>query len=225
MSESCLTCGTVITSNRRRYCSHACWPRVVCHICGKTYPIRAGKGSRCYRCAALGRHETAEHRFWSYVNKTDGGCWEWTGCTDSKGYGQVGIKKNGRWVNTGAHRIAWKLCHGRIPKGTYVCHRCDNPRCVNPGHLFLGDAKINAEDMVSKGRSTRGEKNRRHKLRWDNIPLIRLSAFAGMDLSLLAKNHGVAVSTIRNAVNGKSWRESSEERRSFEEFWGALSSS
>ena len=75
------------------------------------------------------------------------GCWNWTGSVDSKGYGSI---KDG--VTSRAHRVAWKLYKGKIPEGIFVLHTCDNRKCVNPNHLFLGTSKDNVRDMMDKGR-------------------------------------------------------------------------
>lgn len=82
-------------------------------------------------------------RFWPKVEKTDG-CWLWTANTRPNGYGLFG--------SVGAHRVAYELCVGPIPSGMYVCHRCDNPACVRPDHLFVGTQLDNMRDMVTKGR-------------------------------------------------------------------------
>ena len=86
-------------------------------------------------------------RYQSKIEKSET-CWRWTGAKTPKGYGQ--IKLAGR--REGAHRVAWYLAHGEWPGVQMVCHACDNPLCVNPDHLFLGDAKANAADKVAKGR-------------------------------------------------------------------------
>lgn len=84
---------------------------------------------------------------------SDSGCWEWTGLVGKNGYPSVGYKgKRAR----GAHRISFMLHKGEIPDGLFVCHTCDNKLCLNPGHLFLGTAKQNSQDMVSKGRANNG---------------------------------------------------------------------
>jgi hypothetical protein len=77
-----------------------------------------------------------------------GGCHEWQGALTYNGYGRIGV--NGKVQR--AHRVAYELAHGPIPEGIVVCHRCDNPRCCNPDHLFLGTTQENVDDKVQKGR-------------------------------------------------------------------------
>jgi len=91
-----------------------------------------------------------EQRFWSKVDPlyADKSCWNWIGVTDKNGYGQ--IRLNGRL--TQAHRFSWELWRWIIPHGICVLHKCDNPSCVRPGHLFLGTKSDNTRDAISKGR-------------------------------------------------------------------------
>jgi hypothetical protein len=94
--------------------------------------------------------KTAKARFWAKVKKSEG-CWEWTAATNGRGYGQFYVG-NGR--RTSPHRYSWELYNRKpVPEGLYVCHHCDNPRCVKPHHLFLGTAQDNTDDMVAKGRA------------------------------------------------------------------------
>lgn len=107
------------------------------------------------------RKYTPEQRiakFWSRVDKSAGedACWIWTAAPDQYGYGRM----YWRGRNYPAHRIAYEVTHGDIPDGLWVLHRCDNPPCVNPAHLFLGTRQDNVDDMMQKGRANRpsGEK-------------------------------------------------------------------
>src|SRR5678816_2871477 len=92
-------------------------------------------------------------RFWSKVDQS-GDCWIWTAHHLSSGYGLIGTgsMRDGTRRGSLAHRVSWELAYGTIPDGLFVCHRCDNPSCVRPDHLFLGTCKDNAADSVAKGR-------------------------------------------------------------------------
>ena len=81
------------------------------------------------------------------------GCWEWTAMRDRDGYGSMwGGKELGKEDNLRAHRVSWMLHRGELPDDKLVLHRCDNPRCVNPDHLFIGTGKDNIQDALAKGR-------------------------------------------------------------------------
>lgn len=105
---------------------------------------------------------TLADRFWLKVQKGSG-CWLWTGGKHGRGYGGLhcGGKVFRKYLQ--AHRVSWELHHGPIPDGLWVLHKCDNPICVNPDHLFLGTRQDNMGDCAAKGRiKTTGKANLTH---------------------------------------------------------------
>lgn len=145
-----------------------------------------------------------EFRFWRKVNK-DGpnGCWIWTASRFPRGYGQA---KNS--LDQYAHRVSWILKNGPIKKGKWVLHKCDVPECVNPDHLFLGNAKSNHDDMVSKGRQRHatGESAGLSKLKEHQVLDIRRRYFGGQSQRSIAKCFGVARGTVWAILRGITWR-------------------
>ena len=102
------------------------------------------------RWDAEARREKHIALFWSHVDKTDG-CWNWNGARHVRGYGKLRFLDQ----HVSAHRLSYELANGPIAIGGYVCHTCDNPRCVNPAHLYLGTALTNNRDTMSRGRRPR----------------------------------------------------------------------
>lgn len=100
--------------------------------------------------AARYGNQTESQRFWKYVDKTHG-CWEWSGSLDNFGYGQFSIGRSPKRRTIKAHRWSWENSNGPTV-GMCVLHRCDNRKCVNPAHLFLGTRSDNMRDMHAKGR-------------------------------------------------------------------------
>ena len=153
----------------------------------------------------MGEVDARAQRFWAKVEKTDG-CWLWQAGRDRDGYGVFGVKTESRWVQVRAHRLAYEMTLGSVPEGMWVLHRCDNPPCVNPEHLFLGTVRDNVDDSVRKGRHTRGSRNGTSKLTEIDIPWIRFAReYAGASFGRIAKAYGVTERAIMNITQGKNW--------------------
>jgi hypothetical protein len=124
-------------------------------------------------------------------------------------------RADGKRTSSRASRVAWELANGPIPDGLLVCHKCDNPACVNVEHLFLGTHKDNMEDMVRKGRwnvggkqrGSKGEKHGQAKLTDAQVMEIRrLYAFGGITCKELAVRYGIVQGIVSAIVNHKTWR-------------------
>ena len=131
------------------------------------------------------------------------GCWPWAASKDAKGYGY--IKDSDRRICK-AHRIAYRLFVGEIPAGMFVCHRCDNPPCVNPAHLFLGTLADNNRDREAKGRGARGSKHSKAKLNEDKVREIRRLHAEGLSIAALARTHGVSERLVSGVIKRAWWR-------------------
>jgi len=152
-------------------------------------------------------------RFWGKVNVGPAlSCWEWKGSVNSKGYGSFavgrkdGIELLGRDRSSGpvaAHRVAFMLKNGPVANGFFVCHRCDNPSCVNPSHLFVGTPMDNTKDMLSKGREASGEKSGTIKFSDEDVCQMRLMFSQGLAPSEIALKHGASLHYVRTLLLGK----------------------
>jgi HNH endonuclease len=161
-------------------------------------------------------------KFWERVNRGEG-CWEWQGRRQHNGYGRL-------WVvdtksEQAAHRVAWQVTYGFIPDGIQVCHRCDNPPCCNPDHLFLGTKHDNMQDCAGKGRNVmqqkpelsslarprnpehqvRGERQGSSKLTADQVRAIRAMRASGRPSSEIAARFGISAGHVRKVSAGRAW--------------------
>jgi len=160
----------------------------------------------------LKSREEAIRRFWSYVDKTDpSGCWVWIGALHSDGYGKLWWEGRHSYI---AHRAAYEISLGDIPEGMCVCHKCDNPPCVNPDHLFLATHKDNMRDMVTKGRARggspkgtfEGERNPGVKISTEAVLAIRLLYEQGYSVAEISRRFAsVSYSNIWLIVKRKAW--------------------
>jgi hypothetical protein len=140
-------------------------------------------------------------RFWKRVLKTSNtiGCWEWINPSHPFGYGRL---KVGKKIEL-AHRLSYKIHFGDITPSQCVLHKCDNPRCVNPNHLFLGNRNDNAKDRTLKGRTFKGSQVTISIFNEQQIKDIRSST---KTISQLSKDYGVSYQHMWLIVKRKSWK-------------------
>lgn len=169
-------------------------------------------------------------RFLKKVNNIGGGCWEWGGCLyDKKGGGYGGFSIGGKPFR--AHRIAWVIKNGEIKNGLQVLHKCDNPKCCRPDHLFLGTSTDNMQDCAFKKRNTmikhpekasrgdahysrrrpeilkRGEDNWNSKItKEDVLEIRRLHSEMGFSSREIAVNYLISCRSIRDIISRITWR-------------------
>lgn len=131
-------------------------------------------------------------------------CWPWTGTRLRSGYGTIGIGSltDGSRRNELTHRVAWMVAVGPIPEGGVICHRCDNPPCVNPAHLFLGTHTDNHRDMEAKGRANYSGVRKRTT---EEVSTIRTRAAAGERISDIARSMGIPAYSVGRIVRGRTY--------------------
>lgn len=237
-----------LVKGKANYCSAPCARKAsrvevhhfgaerVCAHCGQAFSVSPSKiGHRACKycsaeCAKVARRAAIAasfaQRFWSKVNKNGpvvcpelGPCWVWTRSRSANGYAVFSVNH----VNVHASRVAYELTCGPIPEGLWVLHKCDNPVCVRGDHLFLGSAKDNTQDMLSKGRAACGERNgyytqpeRRSQLPGEGSSSAKLTDDAVVDIrkrfaggtatnAELAAEYKVTGAAISAIVYGKNW--------------------
>lgn len=225
VERTCEHCGAAFTVHPSTvqkgfgtFCSRACRDdakrrkiECVCVHCGATFTrwpsalLRGGGRSCTTACTNAAATIALEERFWGNVDKTDG-CWVWRLATrGAQGYGTT------TWQDRtyATHRLAWELTHGAIPAGMLVCHRCDNPPCCRPDHLFLGTPRDNMQDMIAKGRARwvglRGEQTGRALLTEDRVRMVRRRHAEGETMAALARELRVSFGAIRGIVHRLNW--------------------
>ena len=151
-------------------------------------------------------------QFWSKVTKTPN-CWLWCGAKTYDGYGVIKLRQQ----RLRTHRVSWELSFGQIPDGLFVLHRCDNPPCVRPDHLFLGTKQDNNRDAVSKGRwangsdkpdhrRKRGEDSPTAKLNDAQVKELRHLHERGTSTRSLAIHFGVGIATVYRTIRRETWK-------------------
>jgi len=151
--------------------------------------------------------KSVEERFWGKVDKRgEDECWEWKAGIGSTGRGIFHYDGKARH----APRISWILAKGKIPDGAFICHTCDNGKCVNPKHLFIGNALINNRDCYAKGRHPilRGENDPKSKLNNEKVlKIVEMYETGNYSQYQIAKMFNVSRSAILAILRGQSWAE------------------
>jgi len=129
------------------------------------------------------------------------GCWIWQMYCNANGYGQFWVPPNMKF----AHRVAYTIWRGPIPPDLLVCHKCDNPPCCNPEHLFVGTAADNHRDRNEKGRQARGERQGSAKLTSTQVEWIKEQYTAGRSSSEIAAELPVTTAHVKRILNGGCW--------------------
>lgn len=171
-------------------------------LCPKHYQRMRRNGN-----ASATNHQPTAARFWNKVD-TSGDCWVWIGALNENGYGVLHNKSGERL----AHRFSYELEHGDgSASGLFILHKCDNPRCVKPAHLFAGTHIDNMTDMRAKGRSSRaprtpGEAHHNAKLTDAAVKAIRAAHASGLKFKDIAAQHGISVGNAERVVHRRAWR-------------------
>jgi hypothetical protein len=149
------------------------------------------------------RVEDVPAHFWSKIDiKGPDDCWLWEGCLNGSGYGHYGIHR----VDVIAHRFAYMLAKGYLEDGDCVCHSCDNPRCCNPNHLWVGTNRENTIDKLKKGRHPKGEKSIRARLKQSEVDQIRqMYATGNYTTTVLGEMFHCSATNIGMIVQYKRW--------------------
>lgn len=206
----------------------------LCEYC-RTHPVKSKERRFCSRkCSAIATASTGgmekrfnvQQRVMSLADRLTkrlvrssppehcpelGPCLVWTGCVNPAGYGQINRGPRGAGL-TATHRASWEINFGPIPVGMNVLHKCDNPPCCEPSHLFLGSIADNNADMLAKGRYgvtaeclPRGMQHPNSKLTEQEVGAIRLAHAEGATGYSLARQYGISTSTMNSILRRKTW--------------------
>lgn len=164
------------------------------------HPVVMALKPRLWRKSRKNEWNTPE-KFWAKINKIENGCWEWAGSILTSGYGAFDFQG----VRFLSHRLAWIFTNGD-PKDKYVCHKCDNPLCCNPEHLFLGTTQENTKDCVSKNRQAKGENHGNSII--SETQAIEILNLKGKKKAMeVSKMYGFkGMESVTRIWEGKSWK-------------------
>lgn len=199
--SECRACGRIFKWRRSKdgkpgtYCSKECKAKFVHTWCHKNRFIWS-KASKTERLRAM------TEKFEKYVIRQEG-CWDWSGCIHHSGYAPFKALKQ-----MFAHVASWIIHNGPIKKGLHVLHSCDNKKCTNPKHLFLGTPKDNTQDMLQKGRGNKpiGSSHKNSKLNEEKVREIKKLLSLGVTMVRLQKDFSISKGALAAIKNGITWK-------------------
>lgn len=187
--------------------------KYICKRCDKEFKAFRTNGKsdpkfcsrRCYWPERTKEYllEILKESYTSHVVKQKG-CWDWSGSFDKDGYGQISCCRELKICK--AHRASWIIHRGPIPEGLSVLHKCDNKKCTNCDHLFLGTTFENSRDLVYKDKQLKGENNGAAKLCDEQVREIKKDLQHGVSGSYLGRKYGISKTTISQIKLGKTWK-------------------
>lgn len=163
------------------------------------------KSCGCLRCTnSFIYNDIIKNKILKHVKINEKGCWEWQKSKHKQGYGHCGFK--GKVML--AHRVSWMVFKGEIPVSILVLHKCDNPTCVNPDHLFLGTDKDNVQDSILKNRFNRskGEKHYLANHSEEKVQLAKNLKSKGLKYKEISKLTGIPVGSLSGIINSTAWK-------------------
>lgn len=190
--RNCILCDSSISPKNEKYCSMKCYAK---SLRGK----KTTTGFSWQKATPEEKLKRLKNHFNKHVIKNKEGCWGWKG-SPSKKY--KALRFNDKAIL--AHRASYILHHGPIPKGLCVCHKCDNPSCTNPEHLFLGTYQDNVKDMMAKKRNIITRPSA--KLTIPQVKEAKKMIREGYDIKDIAHKFKVKYRTIHDIKIGKSWK-------------------
>lgn len=165
-------------------------------FCGELIQTFAGNVGAQLFC----KFHSLEKRYWDNVDqKSDNECWEWKAAKTKAGYGIIYYDKKNRF----AHRLSLEFQGINIPEKMYVCHKCDNPPCVNPNHLYVGTPYQNSQDKVNRNRHPKGDRHYNYKLSENDVLEIRKLFLNGVFQSDIARLFNINASYVSDIINNK----------------------
>jgi len=188
---------------RKRNCDKP--PRFCSRVCRKEFGhigFRPGGQIRMSELTEEEKTQRLKKYYEKYVIKQNG-CWDWKGIIEHTGYAVLAVRPPIK-----AQRASWIIHKGEIPKGLLVCHACDNPKCTNPDHLWLGTHKENIQDRVKKGRSNTQKGSRLKVSKIDEIQALEIKKLliTGMSCAEIGRKYSLSIKIISRIKNVETWK-------------------